>query len=223
MRHAIVANIGILVGCGTDHTSADVSDCAAKDAVVQLGKLAMAMDGMDGMSGFVATHTLFDDATVMFHPGSQCSAVSTPSGPTSASCTPAMCTFNFDYAVYPGIQHFGGTVMRDGHEVTLALDAYNGHSRTLGTRWTIDGALTLTGTTVSGTFHARAVATGNFPAPGTYETTVDFQSVRVDADGCPIGGSLQAVDIAKVTEGYPGDSHDLIGSIAFGPACGEFR
>jgi len=229
VRQAIVVSIGIMAGCGTDdtpaddHTPADVSACAAVDAVVQLGKLATAMDAMDGTSGFGATQTLFDDATVMFHAGSRCSADFTPSVPTSASCTPAMCTFAFSYAMYPSIGSFDGTVIRDGHDVTLALDAYNGHSPALGAQWTIDGSLTLTGTTVSGTFHARAVVNGNFPAPGTYETTVDFNSVSVDTDGCPVGGSLQAVDIAKVTEGDLADSHDIAGSIAFGPACGGFQ
>ncbi len=210
----------IVAGCGTDeHTPAAVGGCAALDAVEELGKLARAMTAMDGPSGFAAAETLVQDAKDMF--GSGCSANTI--SPDSATCTPELCTFQFDRAVYPSITSFGGTVTRDGDAVTLALAAYNGHSPTLGAKWTIDGTLRLTDATVDGQVRARAVVTGNFPAPGTHETTLDFRSIAVDEAGCPTEGSMYAVDIANVTGDYGGPNHDIAGTARFGPACGQVQ
>jgi hypothetical protein len=216
----VIGGLVIVAGCGTDeHTPAAVSDCAALDAVKELGKLARAMTATDGPSGFAAAETLFQDAKDMF--GAGCSADPTP--PDNATCTPERCTFQLDREIYPSITKFGGTVTRDGDAVTLALEAYNGHSPTLGATWTIDGTLRLTEAIVDGQVRARAVVTGNFPTPGTYETTIDFRSIAVDEAGCPTEGSMYAVDIANVTVDYGDPSHDIAGTARFGPACGQVQ
>jgi hypothetical protein len=210
----------VVAGCGGGtHTLVDLNPCAASDVAVQLDALAHAMDTLDGERGFEAAEQLFIDAKLIVT-GTACGTRVPPDPADSATCTTTGCSFSYGRAIYPAITRFGGTVTRDGDSVTLAIVAFAGHSEALGAHWTIDGSVTLTRTTANGTIHAHADTTGNFPAPGSYDTTLELHAIKLDAAGCPIGGSLHAIDVVQATEPYDqGVSHDVAGTSTFGPTC----
>jgi hypothetical protein len=212
------AAIILAVGCGTNHAPAPapVNECAATESVTELSALTNAMATMDGPTGFAAADTMFADGIAIFDTG--CRAAALPPGAgVSASCSPASCTFTVRFAMYPEIYNFDGTVMRDGEVLTVSLHSFDGHNSEAGRDWSIDGSLTIESSTIDGSLHATGSDTLGYPA--TYDTTVDYRAVVVDASGCPIGGSMYATNVTKIDPSSGMQSQNVDGVLDFGPAC----
>lgn len=58
-----------------------------------------------------------------------------------------------------------------------------------------------------------------------WDITVEYDDVLLDQQGCPIGGSLRAINVYQdSTDGQGSESSpsfDVEGTVAFGPTCGD--
>lgn len=225
-----VSSIALLVGsCGGEgHTPWPVNECAARRSAAQLSRLATAMTAMDGPSGLMAVDGLFDNQQLIFDNQAPPSCVAdghVPMGASvSAECTSTSCTFMWNLSQQPFVQSFHATAERDGDAMTVAIEHDIYHSRQSGgTSRRSDGSLRVTEDSVDGVLRLHEEQPGlDLPPRWTSDTVLDYRSIRLDAQGCPIGGSLHAVVVAESLDGGPGFSGDLEGVISFGPACGEF-
>lgn len=93
-------------------------------------------------------------------------------------------------------------------------------------KWDIDGKVTITATSIDGDVHSHGVTdiqggSGAGAINVTWDTSVDYQAIQLDAQGCAIGGSVHAVVSYDVKAGnQSGGAFNVQGGATFGPACG---
>lgn len=218
----------LVVSCGGDYTSVPLNECAARVSVTQFSKLATAMTEMNGLNGFKAVDALDSDQNSIFvtdapHP---CVADGTvPMGTGvffSAECASTSCKFGWASVVYPLNKNFDATIDRDGDAMTVAMSYDEFHSpQTGGTSVRTDGSVTLTDTTLDGMFQIHGEEPGlDLPPQWTSDLVLEYRSVRLDAQGCPIGGSVHAVLVSEGDKSL-GTPENIEGEVSFGPGCGE--
>jgi hypothetical protein len=221
VRHAILL---VAVGCSGLPRVVDTS--AAEDSVLQLEAAANAMASSDGngaLSGLLAT--LADGTAITGYP----TEAELPPNPivVTATCMPSSCTFNSSSAPPFGATFaLTGTLAGDGDVMMISLtDGGGGTMADRGIRhWSISGSITLTATQLDGTVMLVHM-TGAAGAPESYaelDYTVAYHAVRLDAQGCPIGGSLTATTTGNDSVGATNSVSPMINleqAGSFGP-CG---
>jgi|GEM_PF-2323395 len=125
-------------------------------------------------------------------------------------------TYNCNY----GGGTMTGSITVSGDTITFADLSMT----SAGYSYTWNGSVTVTDTLVDGSFTFFTDYQGM-----KYNITVTYNSITIDASGCPVGGSL-VVDVDVDMSGYTGDTggYDLSGAydfpsveVQFGPACGD--
>lgn len=241
MRKLVFACLSSMVfpACGEgEHGTGVMHADTARTAMTELGAIPASMAAMDGYGVLVhvqkmvgasvriATPTL-DGAGLRGGVG----PVPTPPMPMgTANCDAASCTFA-DYGIgVPYIAYrLDGTITHNGETLELALThAYVDHLNKM--TWMIDGALTLTATSIDGRFHGHgegAAGVSHDERPVIRDVVVEYDAVQLDAQGCPIGGSLYArSDYDDPTGGQDNEdspSFAIEGTMKLGPDCAAAR
>ena len=227
--------VAVIAGCRNSPTPI-LSQLGAGswDSVTQLVALTTAMAAMDGGSGLAASNSLVVDSDAIFYNCAGTYAV--PQGATGeASCGATRCTFDMNFvgelsepyeSPQPYAYAFSGSAAFEASQLTLKLQQGHGAAEANAT-WTLDGTVTMSQSELDGTLHLSGNtalnADWNTCGPGTTSSTVEYQRVALDANGCPIGGSIYAVTtmISTIATENPTEAFD--GTLELGPACGEVR
>lgn len=210
----------------------------ARAAMTELGAIPASMVAMDGYGVLVHVQKMVGASVRIATPTLDgaglrggVSPIPTPPVPMgTANCDAASCTFA-DYGI--GIPYtayrLDGTITRSGETLELALThAYVDHLNQM--RWMIDGSLTLTATGIDGRFHGHgegAAGVAHDQRPVIRDVVVEYDAVQLDAQGCPIGGSLHVASVYTDPTGGQGNedspSFAIEGTVTFGPACDAAR
>lgn len=125
-------------------------------------------------------------------------------------------TYNCNY----GGGTMTGSITVSGDTITFADLSMT----SAGYSYTFNGSVTVTDTMIDGSFTFFTDYQGM-----KYNVEISYNSITLDASGCPVGGSL-VVDVDVDMSGYQGDTggYDLSGAydfpsveVVFGPACGD--
>jgi hypothetical protein len=140
----------------------------------------------------------------------------------TATCNETSCTFtNFGDDTVGNSWTIDGTISRSGDSYTFDLTyvvALEGFSD----NWAIDGAVTVTATSIDGSVHSQGDATGTQAGYDiSWDVTVDYQAIGLDGQGCPTSGSIHAAASYDVSGAGGGGGYDIEGTVTFGPACGQ--
>jgi hypothetical protein len=88
--------------------------------------------------------------------------------------------------------------------------------------WTLDGSVSTAAAGLDGSAHFQATGSGGFDGV-TWDETIKYRAITLDAQGCPTGGSLQATTVYVTSDQVQGGagppSFDLQASSMFGPGC----
>jgi hypothetical protein len=240
MRRAHLASLMVIgVAACSDGTRSVVKSVVNRDnmrgCVDQLGEISAGMDAMDpaGVIRRVAGLLGTTQTTVTPKPSS---------GPTfgvmedpgdrfdgSGICTTSSCTY-IDYNSNSPMVYrlaFNGSVMRSGDAVTFAIDYHKG-GKTGSMTWSLDGTIASTSTRIDGALHGHVTAMEpSTEASVTWDVSVDFTDVALDAQRCPTAGSMRVVlgyadhPTADADNAPRSSSYDVEGAVAFGPSCDE--
>lgn len=143
-------------------------------------------------------------------------------------CMAGSCTFtHYGYSEGPYTNYtIDGTITHSGDTSTFDLtSSFKDYYEYMD--WVISGSVTTTATRVDGTIHSHGAghaAHGSSPLP-TWDVTVDYAAITLDAQGCPTGGTVHAVtsyvhaaDADPFLDGET-PSFAVKGTVALGAAC----
>jgi hypothetical protein len=236
---ALVAVAAAACG-GDDHDKGTVNTANAKASVENVGKVNTAMTANNGANAASAVQSMTQAGQAIVTPAGQPQRLigllpetfprpdlSNAVGGT-ADCTATSCTFNnYGDDSTGSAWKINGTITRTGDTTKFDLD-YDITSAGTSLKWDISGDVTITATSIDGSVHSHGVTNvdGTSGAPSgvnvTWDTTVDYEAVALDAQGCATGGSVHAVVSYNVKAGgQSGGAFDVEGSATFGPACGQ--
>ena len=136
--------------------------------------------------------------------------------PGAVECTPTMCTFDLEEPHFWGPRTLAGSLVRSDDIETFQIVSLttSGEYRTASTsRWELDGAVTVTPTRVDGIVRISGTTDHE-----TGVTSIEYDEVSLDVDGCPIGGSIHAEITYTDTSSQPW-SDAVQGTLEFGPGC----
>ncbi len=138
--------------------------------------------------------------------------------PGTGQCTDAGCTYSRGGSG-GSMNHFmvEGTVSRTGDAFGFDL-GFDDLQYKNSYVWTIDGEVVATATGLDGTIHTAGTDVTVPDVKKAWDITVAFEQIVLDAQRCPIGGSLHARTTGKRGEQAPVTRE---GSVAFGPMCNE--
>lgn len=233
-----MAAMAVLASCGSDDSGAkaNVSTSGATTTTSSATGLRTAFTTAMGMGNSVATavQNLASQAQASVSPstGSMTAMGLTlePAQTTgTCTCTATGCT----YTMCGGNGYtMDGSIMFASDTYTIALT----NKITTGTvnyDYTYKGTLTITATELKGEFHANGK--GTIGAAGlsydqTYGTDVFFNDVKLDAQGCAIGGNVKIQSTYKVSGGAltgvaggGAGNYSGGGTVTFGPNCGDAK
>jgi hypothetical protein len=225
MHGALTTIVALAVACGSSPPSEPINTCLAADAIVQLTTIVNAMAAMNGSDGLTAAFSMMSDDVQVFAAGPDCpSGFGLPLGAMiSATCTPTACTFHV--TTVDQCYSSTGTIDANSNVLTLSLGESHGNCFADPHGYagvSLDSSFALNGAIVDGT--VRTTQSSGAVHPGTtplseYDTTIEYHSVGLDAQGCPISGTLHATQTSK----YVTPVVDIEGGATFGPACGQVR
>lgn len=255
MRKTYIASlIIILIGaaaCGDSPdggTPGDAPDVAPQDGVVntgnargcvdELGKLSASMSAMDATKVARSIQTLLLSCQLVVAPkivvaptyGPVAVTFGNTVGPPDGTgiCTATSCTFTNYTAQYPLIETYqiNGSITRSGDATLFAIN-YDQTGKFGSMQWDLDGTVTSTTTQLDGTVHSHGTTGGPYTSLHvTWDVTVDFMAVTLDAQACPTGGSMRGLIRYHDDPTVPfGDapprspSFDVLGAVTFGPTC----
>jgi len=136
-----------------------------------------------------------------------------------ASCTAMSCVFTGYGLITPvnyRIWKLDGTVSHSGDTTTFDVTgSFVNHLERAS--WVIDGSVTTTAARVDGTLHSHGTKHNAAALEWTRDVAVGYDAIALDAQGCPIGGSLSVA--SSLDDVDDTRSFDLEGSMPFGPAC----
>jgi hypothetical protein len=235
---ALVSFVVATAACGgDDHAKGTVNTQNAKASVENVGKVNAAMAAGNGANAASALQAMTASGQSMVTPAGQAGRqlgllpdrfprpeiANAVSG--TAECTATGCTFT-SYGDSAAGWLINGSVSRSGDTTTFDI-TYDVTSAGASIQWAIDGSVTITATSVDGDVHSHGVTKveGGSNNPGvnvTWDTTVDYNAISLDAQGCATGGSVHAVVSYSVSAGgQGGGAFDVEGTATFGPACGQ--
>ncbi len=232
MRSPIIAAsvLACLAACGgSDKSPGTVNPQNARTSIDQVGRVDDALATSDGGSAAaaVAAMTAAGQGIVSpAAPGGRLIGLAPDHLPRplvssaatgTANCTPTGCTFtNFGDDTPGNAWTIDGTISKAGDTITFDL-SYDVTSGGTTVAWTIDGAVTVTTTSLDGSIHSTGTSSGGAGGNVSWDVDVDYQDVQLDGSGCPIGGSVHG---ATSYEFGPG-GYAVEGTVTFGPACGQ--
>lgn len=145
----------------------------------------------------------------------------------TAECTTSTCSFTGFTATRTlfATYRLSGLVTHEGSETTINI-AYAQVGKGGSVTCTLDGAVNTTTASLDGQIHSRCSTGGSYTyLDVTWDVVVDLDGVVLDANGCPIDGSLHASmsydddPLASESPRTYSSSFDAKGTLAFGPAC----
>lgn len=224
---------------GDDHAKGTVNTANAKASVENVGKVNAAMAASNGANAASAVQSMTQAGQAMVTPSGQPARLlgllpeSFPRPDLSqavtgtAECTATMCTFtNYGDDSTTSAWKINGTITKSGDNTKFDLD-YDVTSAGTSLKWDISGDVTITATLIDGSVHSKGVTnvdagSGATGVNVTWDTTVDYDAIALDAQGCATGGSVHAIVSYTVkANGQSGGAFDVQGSATFGPACGQ--
>lgn len=223
---------------GDDHDKGTINTANAKASVENVGKINAAMAAGNGANAAAAVQALTSSGQSLVTPAGGAGRVVgllperfpkhdlSQAVTGTADCTPTGCTFtNYGDDTTGSSWKINGSVSRSGDTTTFDL-TYDVASGGTTVNWAIDGAITVTATSIDGNLHSHGVtdvASGSASAGVnvTWDTAVDYNAIALDAQGCATGGSVHAVVSYSVKSGGNGGAFDVEASATFGPACGQ--
>lgn len=229
----------VLSACGGDDAAkGTVNTANAKASVENLGKVNSSMMAGNGMAAASAVQAMTSAGQSLVAPSGQAGRqlgllpasfprpdIANAIGGT-ATCTADQCTFTGFGDDTPGNSwSIDGTIKHAGDTTTFNLD-YQVNNSGAAIVWHIDGDVTVSATLIDGTVHSNGktdvtAMNGNPSVNVTYDTTVDYNQITLDAQGCATGGDLHATVSYNVKAGgQSGGSYNVQGGAKFGPACG---
>lgn len=145
----------------------------------------------------------------------------TPAVTGSANCTPTSCTFD-NYGDSEDGESFllNGTISWDG--TTLSVDLtfdITGDGVTVS--WQEQGMVTITPTLIDGSIHSKGSANAQGES-GSWDISVDYESIGLDSSGCPISGALGVSVDVSVSGSQDSGQYSGDATIDFGPSCGAY-
>jgi hypothetical protein len=239
MNKILIASLVVAAAaCGSDPDKGTVNTASAKSSVEEMGKINASMTAGNGANAASALQAMTSAGQSIVTPKGQAGRQlgllpeSFPHPDLSqavsgtAECTATGCTFT-NYGD-PASFQINGTVNKSGDTTTfdITYDVTSGGTQ-LG--WKIDGSVTLTATSIDGSVHSHGTTKVDGSMTGgqgtiqiTWDTSVDYEAIALDAQGCATGGSVHAVVSYDVKAGSQGGgAFDVEGTAAFGPACGQ--
>lgn len=237
---AIAASLVLAVAAcgGDDHDKGTVNTANAKASVENVGKVNAAMAASNGANAASAVQAMTQAGQSIVTPAQPGARVGLlpESFPRpdiakavtgTADCTPTGCTFtNYGDDSTSSAWKINGSISKTGDTTKFNLD-YDVVSAGTSLKWHIDGDVTLTATSIDGSVHSHGVTdvqggSGAQTINVTWDTTVDYEAITLDAQGCATGGSVHAVVAYDVKAGSQGGGKfDVEGTATFGPACGQ--
>lgn len=193
MRHVLLF---VAVGCSS--SLPPVNDpMAAEDSVSQLEAVANAMAASDGTSALTAMlATLTDCTTITGYP----TGTTPPSyAVVTATCSPASCTLAATATASMAGPDYSlmGTLTADGDAIAMSLTVGGGGQSPVDRKiWRVSiyGSITVNATQLDGSVMViqRTSIAGVVDSDAELDYAIAYHAVRLDAQGCPIGGSLTA-------------------------------
>ena len=229
--------------CGSDgptYQKAQIDDAQASAAITNLAGVRMAMTNGDGsaVADRVMSLTAGGESLLAPPSGSAAAAViprglllklATRPAPResftgSATCDDSGCTYDhFADSGDFGTFELDGSIHATANSISVDLTMTITSSDGLDMTWALDGALTVTASEIDGNFHAHGDANdAQSQTSITWDESVDYNAIGLDASGCPISGSLSAQLAYSGHSPQGGGSLALEGGIGFGPACGQY-
>lgn len=224
---------------GDDHAKGTVNTANAKASVENVGKVNTAMASSNGANAASAVQSMTQAGQAMVTPSGQPGRLlgllpetfprpdlsQAVSG--TADCTATSCTFtNYGDDASGSAWKINGTIKKTGDTTSFDLD-YDVTSAGTSLKWDISGDVTITATSIDGSVHSKGVTNVDAGSGATavnvnWDTTVDYDAITLDAQGCATGGSVHAVVSYSVkANGQSSGAFDVEGSATFGPACGQ--
>jgi hypothetical protein len=239
MNKILIASLVVTAAAcgGDDADKGTVNTTSAKTSVEQVGKVDSSMAASNGANAATAVQSMTQAGqsivTPMGQAGRQLGLIPetfprpdlSQAATGTAECTPTACTFT-NYGDDAAGWKINGTIKKSGDKTTFDMK-YDIVSAGTSLKWDIDGDVTITATSIDGDVHSHGVTDvqGGSAAGAinvTWDTSVDYQAIQLDAQGCAIGGSVHAVVSYDVKAGgQSGGAFNVQGTAAFGPACGQ--
>jgi hypothetical protein len=223
----LAIGVMMMAACGGDDDGGDVTTnpASASTANSNVTAFTAAIDGDDGATAAGGVFTLNGTAQSVLTPTTE-GARQLPVGPAAVgdcTCEGGSCTFDGcgDGSTYT----IDGTITTEGDTYTVDLTmawSFGGNEWT----WTYDGALTVTDTSIDGSFDGEGSASFTNPNDNSefeyeYVWGLDWNEVELDGTGCAIGGTLDASVDYSVSGAQGGGNYSGSGTVTFGPTCGE--
>lgn len=232
----------VVVACGGDEAESTlmVNPQNAGLVATQFGSIRQSIQASNGAGAAGAAIGLSALAqTLLVPPGSR--PASSPqvetafsamraSGKTAAVdagtcvCTPTGCTFNMCGSAGYMIN---GTIGISGDTYTFDLQL-NGAIAGVTWNYTYAGSLTVSATTINGSFSSKG--DGTIDSSGShyeysFDTSLDINAITLDGVGCAVGGSITIRVNYSVTGPNTGGSGNYSGrgTATFGPTCGAVQ
>lgn len=241
MNKILIASLVVCAAaCGEDEAAkGTVNTTSAKTSVEQVGKVNSSMSMSNGANAASAVQAMTQAGQAIVTPmgqaGRQLGLLPerfprpdlSQAVTGTAECTPTSCTFNnFGDDSAGSAWKINGTISKSGDTTTFDL-TYDVVSAGTSLTWTIDGKVTITATSIDGDVQSHGVTdvqggSGAGAINITWDTSVDYQAIQLDAQGCATGGSVHAVVSYDVKAGnQSGGAFNVQGTATFGPACGQ--
>jgi hypothetical protein len=240
MNKILIASLVVTAAAcgGDDHAKGTVNTVSAKSSVDEMGKINASMAASNGANAASSLQAMTSAGQSIVTPAGQAGRqlgllpTSFPRPDLSqavsgtAECTPTGCTFT-NYGD-PASFQINGTVSKSGDTTSFDI-TYDVTSAGTQLAWKIDGSVTVTATSIDGNVHSHGVTKVDGSMTGgqgtisvTWDTSVDYDAITLDAQGCATGGSVHAVVAYDVDAGgRGGGAFDVEGTATFGPACGQ--
>lgn len=234
---AVCIGWAVVTGCGGASEPPEPSETAmdliaARASIDQVGYIVAAMSAMAGgdaasdVTSLMAAHQ--DLVTLPAAAGSPAGEVTAfskllppmPTASGSAVCTAASCAFTtYGYTLGYDVFRIDGTVTHSGDLLVLHV-SYEWSFKVQVDRmvWTLDGSIS-TAAGLDGSAHFHGAGSGISDGV-RWDTTIEYRAIKLDAQGCPTGGSLQATTsyfTPQPPQGQGGFAFQA--STAFGPGC----
>ena len=228
---ASVALLAVAACGGSDKSPGTVNTQSARTSIDQVGAVNVAMTNSNGGQAAAAVSAMTAAGQSIVTPAAPGALIglapadlprplfqSAATG--TADCTPAGCTFtNFGDDAPGNAWTIDGTISKAGDRITFDL-TYDIASGGTNVDWAIDGAVTVTATSIDGSVHSRGATSGGPGGNVTWDVDVTYADLVLDGSGCPTGGSVTA-STSYTVNGMA--AFDVEGTVTYGPACGDAR
>ena len=238
MKRILLASIMLAAAAcgGKSYDPGTVNTTQARASIDQIGAVSASMSSMNGAEAAGAVQAMTAASQGIVTPAAQGrvqglipdfsnkdGGVLSALGGT-AECSATACTFT-NYGDDAAGWLINGTINNSGGTYTFDL-TYDISSFGSTLKWTIDGSLTVTDTSIDGEINSSGKSTfegggGAGSATINWDVSVDYRDVVLDPSGCPTGGSVYATTSYEVSSSQGSGSYAVEGTATFGPGCAQ--